>query len=46
MILEDKKYRSTITNVAEKELDLLIRHVEVLKTVQKMNLLKSLNFHR
>jgi predicted transcriptional regulator len=33
--LEGKKNRSTITSVAEKELGLLSRHVEVLKTVQE-----------
>ena len=33
--MENKKNRSTITSVAEKELDLLSRHVEVLKTVQE-----------
>jgi predicted transcriptional regulator len=34
--LEEKtKNRSSITNVAEKELDLLTRHLDVLKTVQE-----------
>jgi predicted transcriptional regulator len=33
--MEDKKNRSAITSVAEKELNLLSRHVEVLKTVQE-----------
>jgi predicted transcriptional regulator len=33
--LEEKKNRSAITSVAEKELDLLSRHVEILKTVQE-----------
>jgi predicted transcriptional regulator len=33
--LEGKKNRSAITSVAEKELDLLSRHVEILKTVQE-----------
>lgn len=36
IILEGKnKDRSSITNVAEKELELLSRHVDVLKTVQE-----------
>ena len=33
--MEEKKNRSAITSVAEKELDLLSRHVEILKTVQE-----------
>ena len=32
---EKTKNRSSITNVAEKELELLTRHVDVLKTVQE-----------
>lgn len=33
-VLPDEKNRSSITNVAEKELELLSRHVDVLKTVR------------
>jgi len=35
VLKEETKNKSAITNVAEKELDLLSRHVEVLKTVQE-----------
>ncbi len=36
ILLEEKiKNRSSITNVAEKELDLLGRHLDVLKTVKE-----------
>ena len=31
---QKSKDRTTITNVAEKELDLLIRHIDILKTVK------------
>ncbi|MBN1281032.1 MAG: hypothetical protein JXA00_05225 [Candidatus Thermoplasmatota archaeon] len=32
--MSEKRDRTTITNVAEKELDLLTRHIDVLKTVR------------
>lgn len=35
MLEEKNKNRSSITSVAEKELDLLCRHVDVLKTVRE-----------
>ena len=35
ILVEEDKNRSSITNVAEKELDLLVRHIEILKTVKE-----------
>jgi predicted transcriptional regulator len=35
VLAENTKTRSSITNVAEKELELLSRHVDVLKTVKE-----------
>ncbi len=34
MVSEKQRDKNSITNVAEKELDLLIRHIDVLKTVR------------
>ena len=34
-MVEETKNKSSITNVAEKELNLLSRHIEVLKTVEE-----------
>lgn len=34
LLLEKQRDKTSITNVAEKELDLLIRHIDVLKTIR------------
>jgi predicted transcriptional regulator len=33
-VMEKQRDKNSITNVAEKELDLLIRHIDILKTVR------------